>query len=220
MFFDLTIGQAGTATLPGAFSDAELAAKGNSSDASDEELLRKYWGGDGNAFQVLYRRHREHLYRFVRRLAANTAEGEEVFQETWMAVIYGRERFRADARFATYLFSIARRRAADRWRKRGTVVVEPLPEIEQLILDEELIALYGPLDRAQNAELGAALSDAIDSLPPPQKEAFLMQAESDLSLDEIALATHTNPETVKSRLRYATRRLRKSLAEWWYPHER
>jgi RNA polymerase sigma-70 factor, ECF subfamily len=220
VFFDLAIGQAGTLNPPGAFSDAGMAAKGKSTDASDEELLRKYRDGDGEAFQVLYRRHREHLYRFVLRLAANPAEGEEVFQEAWMVVIYGRERFRADARFATYLFSIARRRAADRWRKRGTVVVEPLPEIDQLVVDEELIARYGPLDRAQNAELGAALSDAIDSLPPPQKEAFLMQAESDLSLDEIALATNTNPETVKSRLRYATRRLRKRLAEWRNPHER
>jgi RNA polymerase sigma-70 factor (ECF subfamily) len=214
VFFDLTMGQVGTLTLPGAFSDIGWATKDKFADASDEELLRKYWGGDADAFQVLYGRHRKHLYRFVLRLSANSTEGDEVFQETWMAVIHGRERFRADARFATYLFSIARRRAADRWRTRGSVEVEALPEIEPLILDEELIALYGPLDRAQNAELGAALSDAIDSLPAPQREAFLMQAESDLSLNEIALATQTNPETVKSRLRYATRRLRKRLAEW------
>jgi RNA polymerase sigma-70 factor (ECF subfamily) len=220
VFFDLTMGQAGALTLPGAFSGAGIAAKGKSTDASDDELLRRYRGGDGDAFRVLYGRHREHLYRFVLRLTANSAEGEEVFQETWMAVIYGRERFRADARFATYLFSIARKRAADRWRKRGTVVVEPLPEIEQPILDEELIAIYGPLDCAHNVALGDALSAAIDSLPPPQREAFLMQAESDLSLDEIAKATQTNPETVKSRLRYATRRLRKYLAEWRYAHER
>lgn len=220
MFFDLTMGPAGALTLPGAFSGAGIAAEGKSTDASDEELLQRYRGGDSDAFRVLYGRHREHLYRFVLRLTANSAEGEEVFQETWMAVIYGRERFRADARFATYLFSIARKRAADRWRKRGTVVVESLPEIEQPILDEELIAIYGPLDCAHNVELGNALSAAIDSLPPPQREAFLMQAESDLSLDEIAQATQTNPETVKSRLRYATRRLRKYLAEWRCPHER
>jgi RNA polymerase sigma-70 factor, ECF subfamily len=220
VFFDLTMGPAGELTLPGAFSGAGIAAEGKSTDASDEELLQRYRGGDSDAFRVLYGRHREHLYRFVLRLTANSAEGEEVFQETWMAVIYGRERFRADARFATYLFSIARKRAADRWRKRGTVVVESLPEIEQPILDEELIAIYGPLDCAHNVELGNALSAAIDSLPPPQREAFLMQAESDLSLDEIAQATQTNPETVKSRLRYATRRLRKYLAEWRCPHER
>ena len=220
MFFDLPMGPAGTLTLPGAFSGAGIAAEGKSTDASDEELLQRYRGGDSDAFRVLYRRHREHLYRFVLRLTANSAEGEEVFQETWMAVIYGRERFRADARFATYLFSIARKRAADRWRKRGTVVVESLPEIEQPILDEELIAIYGPLDCAHNVELGNALSAAIDSLPPPQREAFLMQVESDLSLDEIAKATQTNPETVKSRLRYATRRLRRYLAEWRCPHER
>jgi RNA polymerase sigma-70 factor (ECF subfamily) len=220
VFFDLTIGPAGALTFPGVCSSARDPVKSNFTDASDEELLRNYWDGDGDAFRVLYERHRERLYRFVVRLAASAAEGEEVFQETWVAVIYGRERFRADARFTTYLFSIARRRSADRWRKRGTVNVEPLPAIERPITDEELVAIYGPLDRIHNAELGAALSTAIDSLPPPQKEAFLMQVEGDLSLDEIAQATRTNPETVKSRLRYATRRLRKCLAEWRYPHER
>jgi RNA polymerase sigma-70 factor (ECF subfamily) len=214
---DLTIRPTDALTAPGDLSGARHPAKRNSTEASDEELLRIYWGGDGDAFRVLYERHREHLYRFVLRLAASSTEGEEVFQETWLAVIHGRERFRADARFATYLFAIARRRAADRWRKRGTIVIEALPEIEQPISDPELMALYGPLDRAQNAQLGAALSAAIESLPMPQREAFLMQAEGDLSLEEIAQATQSNPETVKSRLRYATRRLRKSLAEWVFP---
>ena len=56
MFFDLTMGQAGALTLPGAFSGAGIAAKGKPTDASDEELLRRYRGGDSDAFRVLDRK--------------------------------------------------------------------------------------------------------------------------------------------------------------------
>jgi RNA polymerase sigma-70 factor (ECF subfamily) len=219
VFLDVAMGPPDALTVPGAFSGEGIAATVERTHAPDEDLMRRYQRGDSDAFRVLYGRYREQLFRFVLRLTPDSAEGEEVFQETWMAVICGREKFRSDARFATYLFSIARRRAADRWRKRGTVVVETLAEVEQPILDEALIAQYGPLDCAHNAELGSALSDAIARLPLLQREAFLMQAEGDLSLDEIAQATQTNPETVKSRLRYATRRLRKYLAEWRYSYE-
>jgi RNA polymerase sigma-70 factor (ECF subfamily) len=53
---------------------------------------------------------------------------------------------------------------------------------------------------------------AITDLPVLQREAFLMQAEGEMSLDEIALATGSAREAVKSRLRYAMRRLRTALA--------
>jgi RNA polymerase sigma-70 factor (ECF subfamily) len=214
LFLDGAMGPSDALAVPGASSGTGIAAKDECVHAPDEDLMRRYQRGDADAFRVLYARHREHLYRFSLRLTSDSAEGEEVFQETWMAVIRGREQFRSDSRFTTYLFSIARRRAADRWRKRGVVVVEPLAEIEQPILDEALIERYGPLDRTHNAQLGSALSDAIAKLPLAQREAFLMRAEGDLSLDEIARATQSNTETVKSRLRYATCRLRKYLVEW------
>ena len=71
-----------------------------------------------------------------------------------------------------------------------------------------------PLNIALNAELGKALADAIALLPLAQREAFLMQAEGGLSLDEIAEASGASRETVKSRLRYANRRLRLALESW------
>ena len=219
MLLDAAIGPSGALTLPGVFSDTPIAATDERTHAPDEDLIKRYQGGDGDAFRLLYGRYRERLYRFVLRLTFDSTEAEETFQETWMAVIRGRERYRSDGRFVTYLFSIARRRAADRWRKRGAAFVEALPELEQPVQDEALIVRYGPLDSVHNAELGSALSAAIASLPLPQREAFLLQVEGDLSVEEIARVTLTNRETVKSRLRYATQRLRKCLVEWRYPDE-
>ncbi len=58
---------------------------------------------------------------------------------------------------------------------------------------------------------------AVDALPAPQREVFLLQAEGELALDEIASITATGIETVRSRLRYAMQKLRAACAPWTEP---
>jgi len=60
----------------------------------------------------------------------------------------------------------------------------------------------------------AAFVDAVERLPPAQREAFLLQAEGGLSLEEIAAVTNAGHETVKSRLRYAMAKLRTAMEAW------
>ncbi len=59
-----------------------------------------------------------------------------------------------------------------------------------------------------------AFLQAVEALPPAQREAFLLQTEGGLSLDEIAAATGAAHETVKSRLRYAMSKLRSAMEAW------
>ena len=68
-----------------------------------------------------------------------------------------------------------------------------------------------PEARAQSSELGAQLRAALAALPAEQRDAFLLQQEGGLSLAEIAELTGVGMETVKSRLRYATAKLRSAL---------
>ena len=183
---------------------------------SDERLMLDYRGGSASAFQKLYRRHCDRLHRFIQRIAAGAADADEIFQEVWTAVIRGRERYEPSAKFSTYLYAVAHRRAADRMRTlwRAAEEIELSDE-----LSEESAALIEssalePSEIASRAGAGEALLAAIAMLPLPQREAFLLQAEGDLTLEEIAAATATNRETVKSRLRYANRRLRDALKAW------
>lgn len=175
---------------------------------SDEALMGRYRNGDPAAFEELYRRYRARLHRFVARLIPG--EADEVFQEVWLAVVRGQARYVPSARFITYLFTIAHHRAATRWRAAGRAATVVSDEGDDLVPDEG----PDPLQALANRELGQALQTAIAQLPPPQREAFLMQAEGELSLEEIAEATGTSRETVKSRLRYANRRLRAALEDW------
>jgi RNA polymerase sigma-70 factor (ECF subfamily) len=145
-------------------------------------------------------------------MAPDAEEYEEIAQETWMAVIRGRERYSPRARFVTYLFSIARRRTMDRWRRRGR---SPEWEPEAAAPDSFAAPIqYEPEHQADNAAFGADLLLAIEALPILQREAFLLRAEGGLGVEEIAAVTGTNRETAKSRLRFALARLRTALEAW------
>lgn len=184
---------------------------------SDEACMQRYRQGDDQTFRLLYQRYREKLHRYVLRLSTRESEAEEVFQEVWIAVIRSRDSYDSSASFATWLFSIAHRRAADRWRALSRHAPDGLNATDDL--DNALPlsandAIATPEREWQSQSLGNALLDAIGKLPLPQREAFLMKAEGELSLDEIALATGTHRETVKSRLRYAQKRLREVMMPW------
>lgn len=187
-------------------------SRSDESAESDEVLMQRYQRGNSEAFQHLYGRHRSSLLRFVKRMAPDSGEDEEIAQETWMAVIQGRERYSPRARFVTYLFSIARRRTLDRWRRRGR-----LPEWDAEAAEPDSFAAptqCEPEHQANTAAFGADLLQAIEALPILQREAFLLRAEGDLGVEEIAAVTGTNRETAKSRLRFALARLRKALEAW------
>jgi RNA polymerase sigma-70 factor (ECF subfamily) len=174
--------------------------------------MQRYQRGNEQAFRQLYERYRSALLRFVRRLSPDAGEDVEIAQETWIAVIQGRERYLPQARFVTYLFSIARRRTMDRWRRRGRS-----PELEPDAQEPDCLAgpiEYEPEAQANNAELRADLLAAVAALPILQREAFLLRAEGGLGIDEIATVTRTNRETAKSRLRFALNRLRTALEPW------
>ena len=131
-----------------------------------------------------------------------------------MAVIRSRVSYRQTAKFTTWLFGIAHRRLADRWRRRGrqAALLQEGPaaaDLEQLV-DDSVPAE----DWMHNLELRRALAAAIDELPPPQRAVFLMRAEGNLSLEEIATAMGTGFETAKSRMRYAVAHLRVALEGW------
>ena len=68
-----------------------------------------------------------------------------------------------------------------------------------------------PATRAEAGEIGRRIAEALAALPTVQREAFLLQQEAGMSLAQIAELTGAGEETVKSRLRYATAKLRAAL---------
>ena len=174
--------------------------------ASDEQLMRRYRDGDGAAFEALYRRHRGPVFRYVQRLAGADMDAESLYQDAWMRVIEARWQWRHDQPFKPWLYRIAHNHVIDVLRREG--------RMEHMDTDA-VVKLPGkdpPMDIAQLLrDCVQRLLVLLSGLPETQRSAFLLKEEAGLSLAQIGEVTGVERETVKSRLRYALRRLRAGL---------
>jgi RNA polymerase sigma factor (sigma-70 family) len=184
-------------------------------DESDESLMERFGRGDAAAFELLYRRHEMRVWRYLQRNVGNRATADELMQEVWFAVVRDAGRYEPSARFTNWLFTIAHHRMIDSIRtNRRQVSLEALGQAECVV--EQLTADpgAGPLAAAMALDRAGALLQAVEKLPAEQREAFLLQVEGDLSVEEIAAITGSNFETAKSRLRYARTKLRELLKDY------
>jgi len=176
-----------------------------------------YRDGESSAFEALYARWRGPLYRYFLRQCGHAGQADELFQDVFMRVIGAASGYEPTAKFATWLFRIAHNRLVDHWRKMGREPVDPLAPGEDGDdggFDPPAPANAAPERQAERKQLGAALMAALNELPEVQREAFLLAEEGGLTLEEIASLAGVGRETIKSRLRYATAKLRNKLESW------
>src|SRR3984885_3309714 len=193
-----------------------VAGDSDAAGDSDEALLRRYARGEAAAFEALYRRHELRVWRYLQRNLRDAATADELMQEVWFAVARDAARYRPSARFTTWLFSIAHNRMIDSIRaRRRHMSLESLGH-ESAEVARQLTAdpSAGPVAAAVARDEAAALIRAVEELPREQREAFLLQVEGDLDIEEIARITGSSFETTKSRLRYARTKLRQMLKEY------
>jgi RNA polymerase sigma-70 factor (ECF subfamily) len=188
-------------------------------DDSDEALMLAYARGDATAFERLYLRHKGPTYRYFLRHTSDRATADELQQDVWLRVVRARERYTVDARFTTWLYTLARHRLVDHWRAKRRVAFESLdttaddPPASGLQEPDPGSDFADPLSLAIGAQDAQRLLDALATVPAAQRDAFLLHVEGGLSLAEIARLADLPVETVKSRLRYAYRRLRSELED-------
>ena len=180
--------------------------------AGDEQLMLAYREGNAGAFEQLYKRHKGALYRFVLRSIRDRAIAEELYQEIWLRAIEARGRYEVQAKFTTWLYTIAHNRLVDHWRKRGLALVS-LDQEETAQAEPPAGADYEPHCVLEAKQTLARFARSLEALPPAQREVFLLHQEAGMSVAEIAHATGTNEETAKSRLRYALSKLKEALSD-------
>ena len=181
--------------------------------ARDEELMVAYRDGNLGAFEALYRRHKGGLYRYLLRQCRDNAVAEELFQDVWLNLIRSRGSYVVSSRFTTYLYRVAHNRLIDHYRRQAPAALVSYDE------DEGAQELPAPRESEPNVSYEARAQlvrvlEVLETLPAAQREAFVLQQEAGMSIEEIAEATDVSRETAKSRLRYAMNKLRAGLAEW------
>jgi RNA polymerase sigma-70 factor (ECF subfamily) len=142
--------------------------------------------------------------------AADADAAEDLHQDTWLSISKGAGDFDpAKAGFRAWLFTIARHKVIDHFRRRrAALAVSDQIDAAAAVRDEGLT----PLEQVESLELAQRLVAAVEALPLAQRDAFVMFAHAGLSLEAIAKATGVGVETTKSRLRYARAALRGALA--------
>jgi len=182
--------------------------------ASDEDLMERYRDGDAGAFDLLYARHKGAVYRYMLRQCGDRGVAEELYQDVWMNLIRARANYAVTAKFTTWLYRLAHNRLIDHYRSRAGGVPVSYDADDGPVLDD--VAAPAGADPAAIVDLrqqAGRLLQLIGELPESQREAFLLQQESDMSVEDIAQATGVSRETAKSRLRYALARLRAGMRE-------
>ena len=167
--------------------------------------MLSFKAGESASFEALYERHRGPLYRYFAR-QVDAMFVDDLFQDTWLKVIRAKASYRVGAPFQAYLYRIAHNVLVDHYRRRA----QPALPVASDRLDPPDDA-PGPEHEAAAAELRAAFVAALGSLPSEQRETFLLHEEAGRTLEQIAAVVGTGRETVKSRLRYAVKRLRQAL---------
>ena len=183
--------------------------------------MLRYRNGDVRAFEVLVTRHRKPIFNFILRYVRETAQAEDVVQETFLRVIKGAEAWERQAKFTTWLYTIARnlcvdasRRAKHRNAASLDAPTNPADGDSAVLADFISDGKDGAEKNALNQELQVRLKRAIESLPDEQREIFLLREVADLQFNEIAKVVGCPENTVKSRMRYALEKLREALEEY------
>jgi RNA polymerase sigma-70 factor (ECF subfamily) len=168
--------------------------------------------GDESAFDVLFRRWSGPLLRYVERMVRDSGSAEELVQEVFLRVYRARERYEADARFSTWLFTIATRLAWNELRR-------PRHRSPHRSTDEDdegapfaLAAEQPEVDDVVHARrMGDATERALGTLPERQRAALWLTAVEGLSYAEVAVSLETTEKSVKALVHRARAALSAAL---------
>lgn len=172
---------------------------------ADMELLHAWREGDEHAGRELFARHFDSVFRFFRNKVDGVAE--DLTQQTFLGCLKGREKFRGDASFRTYVFSIARKRLYTHYRDRRR-------QGSELVFDQVSVAdLARPSPTALLAEREEQrmLLRALRQLPVDMQIALELHYWEDLKVREIAEILDVPSGTIKRRLQRARQQLERHL---------
>ena len=164
--------------------------------------------GDPVAWDALFRRYQLPLYAYVFELVHDEQASLDIVQEAFINAARYVGRLREDAKFGSWLFGIAHQKCIRHWRRQRP---EPVPIDE---LAERLPAGDdSPSDWLIRQEQEERFVNCLNQLSSQHRAVLLLHFLEDFSLEEIARITSAQLGTVKSRLHYAKRALRKLLEE-------
>ena len=175
---------------------------------TDHELLERLRAGDDGVYDAIFHEHYPRLVGLADSMLRDRGTAEEIAQDVMLELWRRRESLRLEASLGAYLLRATRNRALNHVRHQRIVRrAEPFAAAE--------IAPVQPTDRRSvQAEIDAALHDAVRDLPARCREVFELSRVHGLSYAEIAHTMEISVKTVEAQMGKALRTLRERLAPW------
>lgn len=183
----------------------------------DTALMIRVRDDEEAAFQELVEKYQHRLVAVMHHLVGNAEEAEDLAQEVFLRVYRARKKYRAKAKFSTWMFTIANRLALNALRRRHRKPAVPLKihesgplgprPAEQLVQDPK----NQPVVRLQQQELAQVIRQAVENLNERQRVAVLLNKFEEMNYAEIAKVMGLSTKAVKSLLSRARMNLREAL---------
>jgi RNA polymerase sigma factor (sigma-70 family) len=172
---------------------------------SDEELVARFHKGERHgSFTVIVERYQKRIYFAARRMMdGDHDEADEVAQDTFVKAYEALESFRGDAKLYTWLYRIMMNAVIQRSRKKKSRRTVGLEGIENTVETGELSAH----DKLVQRETTKIIEQAIETLPPKQREVFLMRFYDELPYEEIAKLSGTSVGGLKANYFHAVKKI-------------
>jgi len=167
-------------------------------------LIARVGCGDGEAFDALYRKYQTRLTRFLANLVRQPHIVEEVLDDTLMVVWQRAGDFKGQSKLSTWIFAIAYRKAMKALRKYDA-------PIEDYEAESRASREASPEEAFGQTRLHRLLKSAMDELSPDHRGVVELTYFQDLSYREIAEIMDCPVDTVKTRMFYARRQLKRRL---------
>lgn len=171
---------------------------------SDKNLICKALEGSERSWLTLVKRYESRVYNYALRLSRNQDDAMELMQEVFLSVYRNLANFRGDSSFSTWLFRIAANRSTDMFRKQQRTPEGCDKDLETIIDDQS------PTDELEMAQQNYSIRKLMASLPEDQRIVIELKFFQHFSFDEIAQQTGISPNTAKSRLYAALKKLRQT----------
>jgi RNA polymerase sigma-70 factor (ECF subfamily) len=184
-------------------------------NAHDVALMSRIGAGDHAAFRTLVERHQDAVVGTVAKMLGNPADAEDIAQQVFLRIWRHARHYRPDAKFTTYLFTIARNLVFNESRRRSRrkeVSTEEREESSHLQVEDS--PERQPDAELLQAELQRAVDEAIAALPEVQRLAVVLRRYEQMPYEEIAEVLKLSLPAVKSLLFRARATLREALSSY------
>ncbi len=196
-----------------AIMEADRTPAPTDENSRDIQLMERIGAGDHRAFRELVERHQNAIVGTVAKMLGNPSEAEDIAQQVFLRVWRHAKRYRPEAKFTTYLFTITRNlvfNESRRKKRRNEVSADEREENSHTLIPAD--PSQQPDSELLQEELKQAVDKAIASLPEPQRMAVVLRRYEQMPYEEIAKVLELSVSAVKSLLFRARTTLRDSLA--------